>query len=195
MDQRKLSNIILTGELKTGKSTFLENVLQKLKLNYSYFKTNALLIDEKVCGFQFSSSIDNTKHQFAELLYPNKIGPEKYCINSQIFNTMGVEIFSKLMAKNNLVVIDELGIFEFNSDMFLRQIFKLFKSTIPVVAIVQKRALLYYTNKLQKQNYLLFDLDFNNKNNVAIKLIQHIEEMSKSVSNRPTISHSKKEKY
>ena len=178
MQSETLPNIILTGEIKSGKSTFLKSVLSDEHISYSLFKSEPVFKDGLLEGYHFYEHGPKVKHQFAWLLYPDKKGPERYNINSQVFESAGVEILSNMAAQKRLLVFDELGIMELNSPKFINEIARIFINPIPTVAIIQKRAISQYLKLFSKNQYVLYDLNLLNSETIKPLIAQNIKHIA-----------------
>jgi len=148
---------IITGEIQSGKTTYLLNLIKDSfsgKTIAGYTTKRILDNTNTIIGFSFKTFTTNREILFAHS--QQKIGNKKfgnYFVNENSFVKLIDEI--KKVFEPDLLVFDELGKMEINNDYFVNQI-KLFVRNYPLSFIViQKRVLDFWLEKLEIEAYNL----------------------------------------
>ena len=132
-------NLFLTGDIQIGKTTALRKALTDFHGVAAGFLTYAGPVkadgarDVYLKAFG-APDIYDSGHRVCERSSPagRKIFPE-------IFETAGaMALREALSQKPNLVVMDELGIFEENCEAFKEAVFACLSSAIPVLGVLKK---------------------------------------------------------
>lgn len=138
------SNIFITGQKRSGKTTIILNYLKKYKLeNLAGFMVARKLKDNKPVSFHLISPADYINSERVPALNPDncfalRARPADYRwqVKSEVFNNLGVRLL-KAGDKNSLVIMDELGRFERNSWEFQTQVFKTLLSERQVLGVLK----------------------------------------------------------
>ncbi len=151
---RKITNIIITGYKKCGKTTFLKSILESTKVDYVGFETIVL---EKI-GIGNTFSIRDIKTGVKGPI--SSYDGSGFHAITETFDTIGTQILKKtLTAKEPIIVLDEIGRFEKESSSFLEAIIQVFSSEKIVIAVLKKENLLHIENLKKREDSLVFDLN------------------------------------
>ncbi len=170
------NKIIITGEIGVGKSTLVQTVLAQTKIPFVCFQTSAILENRSVVGFELGELNSHEKVRFASLVNPSSPGLDKYEIDHTVFDKQGIRLLDSIQEQSKLIVLDELGIMEFNSPLFLKAIVTLFSSPKPIIAVIQQRALQKYLKLFQNKEFLTFHVTISNRNHLQPFVVKFLRD-------------------
>lgn len=132
-----MKNLFLTGEIKTGKSTILNRVLQEFEIDAAGFKTPPYLEENRLQGFYLKSLLPKVKPVDTSLI-GKKQSDDSWTAVPTTFNTLGVNILEdSLKSEKSVIIMDELGFFETQAVEFQESVFKCLRSAKPVLGVIK----------------------------------------------------------
>ncbi|QRN84766.1 hypothetical protein JR334_07155 [Clostridia bacterium] len=156
-----MKNILITGDIKTGKSTLAKAIACQMGIPASGFLTLPYFEKGKREGFFLSkwgeSPLYEPENQYHKIfcLYDEK---RDFAVKTQVFESFGVQLAREALQSNKqLVVIDELGFMERKATSFQEEILKLLDSRKQVIAVVKPKKTAFLDAVRSKG--ILFDLD------------------------------------
>ncbi len=156
-DKQKI--IIISGERREGKTTFLKNILKDLdkkQIKYSGIISEGIDKNNKRLGFNI---IDLETQKKYKLCSTNKdLGKQKtgkFYFNNDIIN-LGNKILQS--SKNNLVIIDEVGHLELMDKGWAVSIDELIKQKKDLILVVRKKLLEKVIKKWNLSQAQIFDI-------------------------------------
>jgi len=132
--------IILTGPLRSGKSTILKNMLRYFSGTPGGFHTKKLVQEGMVTGYSMCS-FDGRERVFAGVELPGAYRVGNYGVDLRTFDNFGVDLLRQARETAGLIVMDELGIMELEAGNFVNEVRECFRSGKPILAVIQERAL------------------------------------------------------
>ena len=181
-----MQNIILTGDFSIGKSTIIDNYIKYLNKNnisYGGFRTFSILENNEYNVYIIPSSskllLDkNYKyHTLIKCDYPlddtNKIGDRNTkSFNREIFDTVGIEILNNDIKNKKVIVIDEIGYLESNSEKFLNKIYECFQDiNKKTVAIARKNGNSFLEKMKMNKNINIIEVTKDNRDYIIDKYL------------------------
>lgn len=127
-------NIFIEGDIKSGKSFILNNVLKRLNIKFGGFKTLPLYYEGKKIGFKLIDLMNYNEEIVALYNFDGNL-----IVNSYVFDDFGVKALENGLKNYDLIVMDELGFFEDNSEKFKEKVFEVLKSEKNVIAVIKKK--------------------------------------------------------
>lgn len=128
-----MHNLFLTGKIGIGKSTILENVLERINVSIGGYITERN-IQGHIKTFTIRSLYDGVeKHTIANI---NTIDKSKE-IFLDSFKTGIPSILDKSLHDRDLIVLDELGFMENNIALFTDKVYELLDSSKPVIGVLK----------------------------------------------------------
>jgi len=127
-------NIFIEGDIKVGKSYVLEKILKILNIKYGGFKTIAIYKEDKKVGFKLIDLLTNEENIVATYNIDGNL-----IINSDVFDELGVKALENGLKKSDLIVMDELGFLEDNSNKFKEKVFEVLNSDKNVLAVIKEK--------------------------------------------------------
>ncbi|MGB9843864.1 MAG: nucleoside-triphosphatase [Caldisericia bacterium] len=161
-------NIFIEGDIKSGKTYVLDNVLKKLNIKYGGFKTIPIYKKGKKVGFKLKDILTNDENIVA--LY-NIDG--NLIINSDVFNELGVNSLENALKNTDLVVMDELGFLEDNSNKFKEKVFEVLNSDKKVIAVIKEKKNIFL-NEISKLGKVYKVID-SYKENLIDEIIKEVQ--------------------
>lgn len=129
-----MKNIFLEGEIKVGKTFVLNNILKRLNIKFGGFKTIPIYENDKKVCFKLINLL--TKEEDIIAIY-NIDG--NLIINSNVFDELGVKSLDDALEYCDLIIMDELGFLEDNSNRFKEKVFEILNSEKKVIAVIKEK--------------------------------------------------------
>lgn len=132
-----MKNLFISGDIGIGKSHLLRNVLEELNVSLGGFVTGK---DYDHQGHTVYIKSLNDFVSFQNVAYVIG-GKDIYSANvySKNFDSFGAKTIDDSIANRDLTVMDEIGVMERNSPIFLRSIINALDSEKPVVGVIKNR--------------------------------------------------------
>ena len=173
----KIKNLFLTGDLHVGKSTIVRNVLNRLKITaISGYRTEAIFENGKKVGFKMISFSGEEK-LFAHIDFKNGDRFGDFRVQSEVFETFGVEILTRSVERNKLIVIDEIGAMEKRAEKFRGAIHACLDSPLPVLGVFQQRAGWAQKMLKERNDSEIFEVNRTNRQFVEDSVYQVMREI------------------
>lgn len=115
-------NIIIEGEIKSGKSFVLNTILKKLNLKYGGFITYPFHINETRVGFKLKDLFTNEEEVIAIHNIDGNL-----LIFQNVFDDLGVRALENAYKFTDLIIMDELGFLEDESIKFKNKVIEVLK--------------------------------------------------------------------
>ena len=172
---RRPQIIIITGEIKQGKTTFLKTIvndLQKHKIQIAGFLAIGIDVNGVRTGFMLSDI--NTSQQIE--LCKKTIHEQWLKYGHYYFNPEGIVFGNEILSINNLpdkqlVIIDEIGPLEIDNQGWSQAIDKIITSSvIPHIWVVRKSLVKIIIRKWNIGNAYIFDIEDSSAEEVENKL-------------------------
>lgn len=168
-------NIFLTGEIQIGKSTIINKVMNNIIANYGGYKgSSEIQGNKKIISFRTLSEKDK-KYILAIMDHVE----QKFEIRKELFDIVLKEELEKALVKNEIIIMDELGNFEENSDKFKEVVNKCLDSEKIVFGVLKKRHGKFVNDIMKRKDVKLFFVDENNRNyipNEIVKMLKKLKE-------------------
>ena len=144
--------IIITGKINSGKSTVLNKALEKLKsFDISGYFTFPVLENNERAGF-YIESFNGKKEIFAHINFHIDYRFKQYGVKLKVFEDLCVPILKDSL-RSDILVIDELGIMETESEKFIRKLVLAVKKHHRLIFVIQERALDFWLKQLGAENF------------------------------------------
>ncbi len=172
----KSKNIFLTGPIRIGKSTILQNVLQKINIkNIGGFKTVPLVENGVRTGFAVRS-FSGEERIFAHVDWETPHQFFNYHYDVSVFETFGVSILEKAMQRSDLIVMDEIGQMEAKTDKFQKTVLNCLDSPIPVLGVFQQRATWFREILESRRDVQIFNVGNDNRKKLVEKIVKIVND-------------------
>jgi len=134
-------HVFLTGELNVGKSTIIKKILETSGMNADGFIT------------YWKAEPGGARRLYLSSYPPDAYGAQKAVlaedldglhtpldIMTNVFNSTGAQILGQ-SGKGDLVIMDEIGVFELEAELFLHAIMAHVYGDVPILGVLKAKAL------------------------------------------------------
>lgn len=170
-------NILLTGEIQVGKSTIINKVIDKYFKNkvVSGFKTLAFYEDIKKEGYYIEDQLEKDNLVNEENIVGIVSEETNRCIGiSKTFENKGVEILKRAMnTESDLILLDELGFFENNSENFKNMIMDIFETEIRVIGVLKKKDTEFLNSIKSRKDIKIIEVNIENREEIEEKIREY----------------------
>ena len=130
-------NLIITGTPGVGKTTVIKDAVFPFKSSVRGFVTEELRSLGKREGFVIKS-MDGRQGLFASKKMASASRLNKYGIDLEVLELIGVSSLKAGLEEKKIIVIDEIGSMEMFSDVFRKTVVECMASSCPVLATMRK---------------------------------------------------------
>ncbi|MBI4052139.1 MAG: AAA family ATPase [Elusimicrobia bacterium] len=131
-----VKNLILTGNPGVGKTTLIREVALPFRDQLGGFYTQELMEQGKRMGFVLKT-FDGREGVLARKGRPSSVKLNRYGIDLNVLEGVGVEALRLAMRHQKIVVVDEIGSMEILSDLFRETVLACFAASRPVLATIR----------------------------------------------------------
>jgi len=160
-------NIFIEGDIKVGKSYVLEKTLKILNIKYGGFKTIPIYKEDKKVAFKLIDLLTNEENVVATYNIDGNL-----IVNSDIFDELGVKALENGLKKSDLIVMDELGFLEDNSNKFKEKVFEVLNSDKNVLAVIKEKKN-KFLNEISNLGEV-FKIENDNKEMIINKIVDEV---------------------
>lgn len=164
-----MKNVFLTGERKIGKSTIIKKALEAFKGSLGGFKTAPCFLG------------DGSKRYTIEGLNPIFRGEARWiCVDNGegrmigltgTFEDYGVRILKhSLKEKPDLIIMDELGLFESEAYNFQKHVFAVLESPLPVLGVLKAASSSFLNEIRNRRDVIILPVTGENRDLLAEKV-------------------------
>lgn len=154
MNKVIIKNILITGNRNSCKTTLVNKLLEQIDVVYGGFKTVPLKEYPGATTYQMVDICTNKSEPISSWSDNKIIGIET------TFNTFANNCLKQaLMDKYPLIIMDELGRFERNCNLFLKTVDDVLNSEKIVIAVLKKEPIAYLQTIKERNDVCIFDLD------------------------------------
>lgn len=172
----KIKNIFITGPIHSGKSTIINQVIDRLPgLIIGGFRTLPLYSKNKKEGFIFES-LEGTKNIFAHIDLNKTNQFDIYKFDYTVFEKIGVSTLMKALLNSDVILLDEIGMMEQQATNFVQMIVKCLEAPQVVLGAFQGRATWFLKILRERLDTKIFIINEDNRESTRdqiVKLIKH----------------------
>lgn len=160
-------NIIIEGEIKSGKSFVLNKILSKLNLKYGGFITYPFYINEIRVGFKLKDLLTNEE----EIVAIHNIDGN-LLIFQNVFDDLGVRALENAYEYGDLIVMDELGFLEDESYKFKNKVIEILNSNKRCFVVIKNRKTPFL--ELISKYGKVYKINNENKEQIIEKILSEV---------------------
>lgn len=140
-----MNKLLLTGRPRSGKTTALQNSLAGFEA-LGGFAVQRLTRNQETWAFRL---LDLAEEPYISHLETNQeyddiaihmLSTGKWQGIPEVFNRKGCRALDRCLARRQLVIMDELGIFERDALAFQASVFRILDSSLPVLGVLKDKA-------------------------------------------------------
>ncbi len=131
------TNILLTGQPGSGKTTLIKRVLEKADFRVGGFLSNEMRRGNQRVGFTLDT-LDGKRGILAHVDLDTKYKIGKYFVDVSNIETVAVSAVRQAMEQDEVVVIDEIGKMELMSASFQAILSEVLDSPKPLLGTIMK---------------------------------------------------------
>lgn len=172
-----MKNIFLTGEVGVGKSTVIDKVLSLLpEVVCGGFRTisAAPLTEGALFDVFMESACEKTPHDSAHLV-GTRWGDNLFTAYPAVFDDVGASILASPSTSAALVLMDELGVMESDSELFKKAVLATLNGALPVLGVIKPKQTDFLDAIRAHENGLVFEVTEENREELPF----HIAELLK----------------
>lgn len=165
-----LKNILLTGEIQVGKSTIINSVIDKYFKNklISGFKTLPFYECVKKKGYYITDQLEKN-NMVTQANIIGVISEERNrCFGiSEAFENKGVDILKRAVnTDSDLILLDEIGFFENDSENFKSMIMDVFEIETRVIGVLKKKDTKFLNSIKSRKDIKIIEVNIENRENI-----------------------------
>lgn len=140
--------LILTGDLGVGKSTYAKKLLQKANLPVAGLVTERVIENNVTVGYAMRE-IGGDSRIFAHRKFIDKPRFYEYGLDLAVFETFGCDILKRAVQSGLPILMDELGVMEQNAAKFCKAVREIISGDKPYLIVIQQRALDFWLSGIR----------------------------------------------
>ena len=172
-----MNNIILTGELRAGKSSVVRNILTVLSIDFLGIFCEPVFHDQKQIGCGLRKVGVEDLDIFAHVdWHENRFG--NYGCDSGPFQRAADYITASLEKNPPLFVVDEVGLVEKSVEDYLACLLELLNSSVPSFVVIQNRADYFWELLKERHDVTIFRIVENNHIIIQDEILRLLKEIT-----------------
>lgn len=168
-----MKNIFLTGKKRIGKSTLIQHILDRLNLPVGGYITERIIEDNKR-SYIIKSLYDHSES------YPIANIDDTDCSREIFLDSFDIGIVSileKSLKNRDIIILDELGFFENDSEKFKHKIYELLDSDKIILGVIKDYDCKFLNDIRKRDDILLIEVTEENRKEILDELIKIIDDL------------------
>ncbi|MCD6328895.1 MAG: NTPase [Candidatus Cloacimonetes bacterium] len=158
-------NILITGYPGTGKTTLVKKILENLSCNIGGFYTHEMQENGRRTGF-YITDFDGNQMVMASEKSASQYRVNKYGVNIDAFEMIGIPAMERALQSADLVVIDEIGRMEMFSTKFCEKLRKVFDADKPLLATIKRIDCALTKELKEREDVEIFEVTKQNRDKI-----------------------------
>ncbi len=165
----RCKNIFLTGEIQVGKSTIINGILENYHGRVGGFKTLPFRTGEGPRVFVMRGVEPDCENNSPHYICRDDNGIPVPIVET--FETYGVSLLRNGREANvDLLLMDELGVFESRAKTFQKEVLKCLSSPIPVLGVLKAKHSEFLDNIRSRNDVQIFLINEENRNDMRAEM-------------------------
>ncbi|MGD8814153.1 MAG: NTPase [Anaerolineales bacterium] len=131
--------ILLTGPPGCGKTTAIQQVLDRLRCQAHGFTTQEIREAGRRSGFRLTT-LDGKEGLLAHTQIRGRPRVSKYGVDLTVMDDLAVGAIRQGIRERSLIVIDEIGPMELHSSEFRKAVLEALNAKLPVIGTIMRRS-------------------------------------------------------
>ena len=167
-------NILITGYPGVGKTTIINKIIKDLSCSIGGFYTHEMRENGRRTGFYITDFEGNQMIMASERSNsPYRVN--KYGVNIDAFEKIGIPAMERALQNADLIVIDEIGRMEMFSPKFCDMLRIVFDSDKPLLATIKKTDCELTKELKQRKDVIIFEVTANNRDRISDEITKKID--------------------
>ncbi|MBC8382600.1 MAG: NTPase [Candidatus Cloacimonetes bacterium] len=167
-------NILITGYPGVGKTTIINKIIKDLSCSIGGFYTHEMRENGRRTGFYITDFEGNQMIMASERSNsPYRVN--KYGVNIDAFEKIGIPAMERALQNADLIVIDEIGRMEMFSPKFCDMLRIVFDSDKPLLAIIKKIDCELTKELKEREDIIIFEVTANNRDRISDEITKKID--------------------
>ena len=167
-------NILITGYPGVGKTTIINKIIKDLSCSIGGFYTHEMRENGRRTGFYITDFEGNQMIMASERSNsPYRVN--KYGVNIDAFEKIGIPAMERALQNADLIVIDEIGRMEMFSPKFCDMLRIVFDSDKPLLAIIKKIDCELTKELKRRKDVIIFEVTANNRDRISDEITKKID--------------------
>ncbi len=167
-----MSNILLTGLPRIGKTTIIQKVISHLA-QCAGFYTEEIKEQNARAGFRLIT-MDNRKCILSHKRIKSPYHVGKYRVDCDCIET-GVQAIQQGIKQCSTIIIDEIGKMELFSQSFKQAVFDALDSSSPVLATILVRPHPFCDSIKRRSDVTIIEVNKENRNDLPAEILERLK--------------------
>jgi nucleoside-triphosphatase len=171
----RLSNIIITGDLRVGKSTLVHRVLSALDISVLGLFCEPILKNTFIMGYKLRITGASAPLVFAHqnMRSDKSFGP--FGCDPDVFYQAADYLDNFITSSDDIVVIDEIGLIEEENAAYSAAVKRILDSSKPALVVVQLRADYMWRHLNKRQDWQKFEVTLKNRDVLVERISKEVQ--------------------
>ncbi len=165
------AKVLLTGAPGVGKTTVVREVARILGPKAAGFYTEERREGHRRVGFDIIT-LDGRRATLSHVNKKSKFKVGKYGVDVQAIDSVAVSAIDDAIARNKIIIIDEIGKMELFSERFREAVVRAFDSPNPTIAVIMLKPNPFANSIKRKPGMRIVEVTLSNRDSLP----QDIEE-------------------
>ncbi len=164
------AKILLTGAPGIGKTTVVREVARLLGPKAAGFYTEERREGSQRVGFDIIT-LDGQRATLSHVNKKSKYKVGKYGVDVQAIDSVAVLAIEDAIARNKIIIIDEIGKMELFSEKFREAVLRAFDSPNPTLAVIMLKPNPFANSIKQRPGAHLIEVTLSNRNSLPSQIL------------------------
>jgi len=169
-------NILITGFPGVGKTTIIKKIIKQLSCEIDGFYTHEMREEGRRTGF-YITDFEGNQMVMASEKSESPYRVNKYGVNVEAFEKIGISAMERALQNGDLIVIDEIGRMEMFSPKFCDMLREVFDSEKPLLASIKKIDCELTKELKKREDVELFEITKHSRDAIIQDVLRAIMEI------------------
>ncbi len=169
-------NILITGYPRVGKTTIINKIIKELSCSIGGFYTHEMREKGTRIGF-YITDFDGNQMVMASESSNSPYRVNKYGVNIEAFEKIGIPAMERALQNADLIVIDEIGKMEMFSPKFCDMLRTVFDSEKPLLATIKKTDCELTKEFKLREDVIIFEVTADNRDRISDEITEEVSSL------------------
>ncbi|MFA4044911.1 MAG: hypothetical protein HZRFUVUK_001712 [Candidatus Fervidibacterota bacterium] len=171
-----VTNLLLTGIPRVGKTTIVKRVIETCELPFGGFYTEEIREGEERVGFKIVT-LDGREGILAHVRIRSKHFVGRYGVNIEDVKNVAMPALQKALKEGKVIVIDEIASMELRCPGFAELVVQCLDSKQPLLGVIQAKPLPFLKSIKERKDVELINVTPFNRNELPELISERLREM------------------